>query len=257
MSQYSVKIDAFEGPLDLLLHLIKKLEIDIYDIPVAEITEQYMLYIRAMAELELDVASEYLVMAATLIAIKSRVLLPNTNLADEDEEGLAPEEDHPLTELVEQLTQYKRYKEVSETLKELEAERALVFTKAPLDLSLYSDEAADKASAKFLHEGGDVYDMLAAFRKLLRRQKLQKPIQTTLARQTMSVADRMVEVIEQIQRIGKKEVLFTDLFTQNDRTHLVVTFLAILELMKLKRLLVIQERNLDDITIQLKPEEVS
>lgn len=247
--QYSVKIDAFEGPLDLLLHLIKKMEIDIYDIPVAEITEQYMLYIREMTELELDIASEYLVMAATLIAIKSRSLLPNTNMEDEDESEFQAED--PLEELVQQLVEYKRYKEITEEFQVLEAERALIFTKAPVDLSEYSTDS----SPGFVSGEGDIYEMLTAFRKLLRRQKLQKPVQTTLKRQTISVEQRMAEVVDQI-RGAKGKTLFTSLFARYDRTHLVITFLAILELMKLHRIFVEQERNLDDITIYLKDEVI-
>ncbi|GAE43404.1 segregation and condensation protein A [Mesobacillus boroniphilus JCM 21738] len=116
--QYNVKIEAFEGPLDLLLHLINTLEIDIYDIPVAEITEQYLMYIHAMKELQLDVASEYLVMAATLLAIKSKMLLPKHEAELEDEFEFDHEED-PRNELVERLIEYKKFKEAASDLKSL------------------------------------------------------------------------------------------------------------------------------------------
>ena len=143
---YKIKIDAFEGPLDLLLHLINRLEIDIYDIPVAEITEQYVAYIHTMKELELDVASEYLVMAATLLAIKSKMLLPkHEDEWDEEEEEFLYEED-PRDELVMQLLEYKKYKEAAGEFKNLEAERELILTKTPIDLSPYSTEtSAEKA----------------------------------------------------------------------------------------------------------------
>ena len=112
--QYHVKINAFEGPLDLLLHLINRLEIDIYDIPVSEITEQYMLYIHTMQELHLDIASEYLVMAATLLSIKSRMLLPKQEEElFEDEFGEEPEED-PRDELMRRLIEYRKYKEAAD-----------------------------------------------------------------------------------------------------------------------------------------------
>src|SRR5690606_36920451 len=136
--EYNVKIEAYEGPLDLLLHLIKKLEIDIYDIPMSEITEQYLLYIHSMQVLELDIASEYLVMAATLLAIKSQMLLPKYE-EDLDDEIL--DEDYssdPREELVAKLLEYRKYKEASLDLKEKEKERALMFTKAPSDLSDYA-----------------------------------------------------------------------------------------------------------------------
>src|SRR5690606_4106514 len=138
--QYNVKIDAFEGPLDLLLHLINRLEIDIYDIPVAEITEQYLFYIHTMKELQLDIASEYLVMAATLLAIKSKMLLPKHEDEQlEDEIGMEMEED-PRDELVERLVEYRKYKEAAEDLKELEQERGLMFTKPPSDLTDFAKE---------------------------------------------------------------------------------------------------------------------
>ena len=115
--EYNVKIDAFEGPLDLLLHLINRLEIDIYDIPMAAITEQYLIYIHTMKELELDIASEYLVMAATLLAIKSKMLLPKHE--EELEEDFEYEED-PRDDLVEKLIEYRKYKEAAQELKHLE-----------------------------------------------------------------------------------------------------------------------------------------
>ncbi len=246
--QYSVKIDAFEGPLDLLLHLIKRMEIDIYDIPVAEITTQYLSYIETMNELELNVASEYLVMAATLIAIKSRMLIPNAEM--EAEEGENPEqEEDPLTELMQQLIEYKQYKEAAQDFKNLEAERALMFTRAPDDLSEFIPDTPS------FHNDTNVtiYDMIAAFQKLLRRQKLQKPLHTKVARQEISVDKRMEEVLAQILQL--KQVLFSQLFETVDKRQLVITFLAILELMKLNKIHVEQKTNLDDIMLHAKEVE--
>ncbi|PKC51255.1 segregation and condensation protein ScpA, partial [Rhizophagus irregularis] len=127
---YEVKLDAFTGPLDLLLHLIHRLEIDIYDIPMAELTAQYIDHIHAMQELELNEASEYLVMAATLLAIKSRMLLPIHEGEMEDAEFEVDGPD-PREELVNKLIEYKRYKEAAYELKNLESDRALVFTRPP------------------------------------------------------------------------------------------------------------------------------
>ena len=138
--QYNVKIDAFEGPLDLLLHLINHLEIDIYDIPVADITEQYLIYIHTMKELQLDVASEYLVMAATLLAIKSKMLLPNHREIDFEEELRWKWKKTPVKNLVERLIEYRKYKEIASDLKTLEEERGLLYTKPPSDLSEYAKE---------------------------------------------------------------------------------------------------------------------
>src|SRR4051812_323235 len=141
---YNIKIDAFEGPMDLLLHLINRLEIDIYDIPMAEITDQYLSYIHTMQHLELDIASEYLVMAATLLAIKSKMLLPK----HEDESNLDENDESfdldPRDELVEKLLEYKKYKQAALEFKTLEEERSLMFTKPPMDLSEYIKEAANE-----------------------------------------------------------------------------------------------------------------
>ena len=186
---YKIKIDAFEGPLDLLLHLINRLEIDIYDIPVAEITEQYVAYIHTMKELELDIASEYLVMAASLLAIKSKMLLPKHEEEwDEDEEDYLMED--PREELVTQLLEYKKYKEAADEFKNMEAERALLFTKPPIDLSPFTDET--KLERKDLDVS--LYDMLSAFQKLMRRKKLKRPLQTRITRQEITIDKRIQEL---------------------------------------------------------------
>lgn len=164
--EYQVKIEAFEGPLDLLLHLINRLEIDIYDIPVAKITEQYLLYVHTMRELELDVASEYLVMAATLLSIKSRMLLPKQEEELFDEEMMLEEEEDPRDELIEKLIEYRKYKSGAQTLKEREEERQKSFAKPPSDLSEYAKEV--KLSEQKLSV--TVYDMLGAFQKVLNRK---------------------------------------------------------------------------------------
>ncbi|MDQ0157221.1 segregation/condensation protein A [Robertmurraya andreesenii] len=243
---YNVKIDAFEGPLDLLLHLINRLEIDIYDIPVAEITEQYLLYIHTMKELELDLASEYLVMAATLLAIKSKMLLPKHEESLDDELEFAEEED-PRDELVERLIEYRKYKEAASDLKNLELERGLMFTKPPSDLSDYSSEVkTDKLDLDV-----SLYDMLGALQKLLRRKKLQRPLSTKITRQEIPIEQRMDEILQDL-RVNKGRRSFFDLFPSNEKEYLVVTFLAILELMKRREIIVEQDSNFSDIFVMGK-----
>lgn len=240
---YNVKIDAFEGPLDLLLHLIHTLEIDIYDIPVSEITEQYLLYIHTMKELELDVASEYLVMAATLLAIKSKMLLPKYEEDLEDEDEFAYEED-PRDELVEKLLEYKKYKQVAEELKNLEQERNLMFSKPPADLTYLMRDA----SMQHIDLNISLYDMLGAYHKLLRRKKLQKPLHTKVTKQEISIEKRMNEVMKEIgSRAGR--VSFGSLFPYHDRGHIVITFLAILELLKRNEIYAEQENNFAELYI--------
>lgn len=242
--QYKVKIDAFEGPLDLLLHLINTLEIDIYDIPVAEITEQYMLYIHTMKELQLDVASEYLVMAATLLSIKSGMLLPkHEEELEEDDFGFEPEED-PRDELMRRLIEYRKYKEAADDLRHMEEERSKVFTKPPSDLSAYAAEPASGSDPVNV----TIYDMLGAFQKMMRRKKLQKPLQTKIARQEIPIEKRMDEILDEFRRNPRRRK-FTELFPSDQKDHLVVTFLAILELMKNNSIMIEQEENFSDIYI--------
>lgn len=242
---YEVKIDAFEGPLDLLLHLINRLEIDIYDIPVAQITEQYLVYIHTMKDLKLDVASEYLVMAATLLAIKSKMLLPKHEETDyETDPEIAYEED-PRDELVERLIEYRKYKEAAHDLKTMEEERGLMFTKPPSDLSDFSKDV--KPTKPDLNVS--LYDMLAAFQKLLRRKKLQRPLATKIARQEISIETRMTEIMAELKQL-KGRTNFNDLFPYPTKDHIVVTFLAILELMKRKEIDVVQQGNFSDIFIE-------
>ncbi|MED3551188.1 segregation/condensation protein A [Cytobacillus praedii] len=244
MEHYNVKIDAFEGPLDLLLHLINRLEIDIYDIPVAEITEQYLLYIHTMQVLQLDVASEYLVMAATLLAIKSKMLLPKheEDLLD-DELGLGHEED-TMEELVERLVEYRKYKEAAVDFKEMEKERGLMFTKPPSDLSDYAKDVQPEKTELNV----SLYDMLGAFQKLLRRQKLQKPLSTKIARQEIPIETRMAEILDDLRQF-KVRKSFYDLFPVLDRENIVVTFLAMLELIKRHEIFIEQEGNFSEIYV--------
>ncbi|MGG3561396.1 segregation/condensation protein A [Neobacillus rhizosphaerae] len=242
---YQVKIDAFEGPLDLLLHLINRLEIDIYDIPVAQITEQYLMYIKTMTELKLDVASEFLVMAATLLAIKSKMLLPKHEEAYVDEDPDMSYEEDPRDELVERLIEYRKYKEAAQDLKSMEEERGLMFTKPPSDLSDFAKEKKPEKTDLNV----SLYDMLAAFQKLLRRKKLQRPMATKIARQEISIETRMIEIMDELKQLkGRKN--FNDLFPYPAKEHIVVTFLAVLELIKRKEIDVEQQENFGEIFVE-------
>lgn len=242
---YQVKIDAFEGPLDLLLHLINRLEIDIYDIPVAQITEQYLIYIKNMSELKLDVASEFLVMAATLLAIKSRMLLPkHEEVFDEENADISYEED-PRDELVERLIEYRKYKEAAQDLKSMEEERGLMYTKAPSDLSDFAKEKQPERTEIDV----SLYDMLAALQKLMRRKKLQRPMATKITRQEISIEKRMTEIMEELIKV-KVRKNFKDLFPFPEKEHIVVTFLAILELIKRKEIDVEQLENFGEIFVE-------
>lgn len=248
MVEMNFKVDAFEGPLDLLLHLIGQLEVDIYDIPMAEITDQYMEFVHTMQEMELDVASEYLVMAATLLAIKSKMLLPKQEL-EIDYDTL--EEEDPRDALVEKLMEYKRFKEAAKELKEKEAERSFYFSKPPMDLAEY-DDGSNVAELDV-----SLNDMLSAFNKMLRRKKLNKPLHTRITSQEISIDDRMDSVMGKLQKQQNHRLRFDELFEEQTKEQLVVTFLAILELMKRKLVEIEQVASFADLYVLGKGEEQS
>lgn len=244
---YNIKIDAFEGPMDLLLHLINRLEIDIYNIPMAEITDQYLGYIHTMQHLELDIASEYLVMAATLLAIKSKMLLPKHEdepILDESDENF---ELDPRDELVEKLLAYKKYKNAAYTFKTLEEERNLMFTKPPSDLSEYAQENV----VDYQTLDVTLYDMLGAFQKLIRRQKFQRPLHTKVTKQEVSIENRMTEILSELH-LTKERKTFYELFSEPEKGQVIITFLALLELMKNNAVSVEQENNFSEIWIAAK-----
>ncbi|MFD2640305.1 segregation/condensation protein A [Piscibacillus salipiscarius] len=239
-SIYQVKLDTFEGPLDLLLHLINQYEIDIYDVPMREIADQYLNYIHTLQELHLDVASEYLVMAATLLAIKSDMLLPKQELEIEDEY-----EEDPREELIQRLIEYKKYKEASHVLKEREHDANQTYTRPPIDLSKYENTVKVTKSDEVT-----IVDLAQAFQKVLRRKQLLEPMETTVQRQEVSIEKRMDEVVERLQ-INSGKQSFENLFPYHEKFEIVATFLAILELMKAVRISCYQTKNFDDIMVEL------
>lgn len=247
---YEVKTDAFEGPLDLLLHLINRLEIDIYDIKMAEITEQYMDHVHAMRVLELNEASEYLVMAATLLSIKSKMLLPihqDDDMEDDFDMDLAD----PRDELVQRLIEYKKYKEAAENLHEMEETRALYYSRPPADLSEYQSSK----QIELVDLDANVFDMLGAFQKMLRRKQLNAPLNTRISKQELSIKAQMKYVIDVLKKGGGK-LSFYDLFPTRDKKTIVTTFLSLLELMKRQIIQVEQKSNFDDLFVQLRKEDI-
>lgn len=240
---YQVKFDTFEGPLDLLLHLVNQYEIDIYEVPLKDVADQYMNYIRTMQELQLDIASEYLVMAATLLAIKSQMLLPKQEVEMEDEY-----EEDLRDELIAKLIEYRKFKEAAAGLKEREQEHFRTHMRPATDLSVYQSEIKVERSNEL-----DIVDLTQAFQKVLRRKQLLAPMETTVQRQEISIEKRMDEVLNALNdHHGKKS--FDELFSYQKRAEVVATFLAILELMKSMQVTCIQNQNFDSITVQLTGE---
>jgi len=239
-----VKLEASEGPLDLLLHLIDKNKIDIYDIPIVEITNQYMEYIEAMEESDMNIMSEFLLMAATLLDIKCRMLLP----AEVNEDG---EEEDPRAELVEQLLQYKMYKYMSYELKDRQMDGALRMYKEPT----VPDEVKEyepPVDLDLLLEGVTLSQLNSIFKEIMKRQHDKiDPVRSTfgkIEKEEVTVEDKMEYLNTYIT--SHKKFSFRDLLTkQKSKTQLVVTFLAILEMMKMGTIIVEQEGTFNDIII--------
>ncbi|ETT81219.1 segregation/condensation protein A [Viridibacillus sp. FSL R5-0477] len=248
---YEVKLEAFEGPLDLLLHLIHRLEIDIYDIPMAELTAQYMEHIRAMQVLELNEASEYLVMAASLLAIKSKMLLP-IHEGELDETEFDMDEPDPREELVARLIEYRKFKDAAVNLKDLESSRAQYFTRPPADLSAF----APAEQLALFETSVNVFDMVGAFQKMLRRKHLKAPLTTKITRHDVSIKDQMKTMMGVLKLAGGRSSFF-DLFPYEDKSTLVITFLSLLELMKRQIIAVEQNNNFEDLTVILRKEDLN
>jgi segregation and condensation protein A len=243
------KLEAFEGPLDLLLHLIDKNELDIYNIPIKEITDQYLEYVKAMHELELDVTSEFLVMAATLLSIKSKMLLPKPPVIELDDYDLDDEFD-PRAELVQKLIEYRKYKSIADLLRDKEVERSLVYTREPEDLTPFLPVVQENPVL-----GLDIGDLLIAFQRTLRKMVNRNTV-SKIRRDEISVKDRMKEVVYLLKEKGGK-LLFSKLFDyEMTREEIVVTFLALLELMKMKKVVCYQHSLFEDIVIQAKQEGI-
>ena len=239
--KYKVTIENFDGPLDLLLHLIKEQDIDIYDIKIEEITEQYLDYIRAMKELNLSVASEYLVMATELIEMKSKMLLPKKVIEIDDEY-----EEDPREVLIERLLAYKKYKEVTSEFKNLELTRKQVFTKEPENLSYYAKEQDNK-------EELGISDLIKAFNELLKKKELDKPIATKITKKELSVTEKVIKIRRILKE--KKQINFEELFEVATKEEVITSFLSILEMVKKDEITLKQDGNFKSIVISLKEGE--
>ena len=236
---YSIKITDFEGPLDLLLHLIKENNIDIYDISIDEITHQYLDYINKMQELNINVASSYLVMAAELMEIKSKSLLPNQN-----KEENSDNEEVSKDNLIKKLIEYKKYKEVTKEFKELEELRQEIYIKAPESVNDYITEHIYK------NDDVSVSDLVLAFKKFLERKEMEKPLSTKVTNREYSVRERKSNILKLLK--DKKKMEFTELFDEYNKSYVVVTFLSILEMTKEETINLKQEHNFGQIFIELK-----
>src|SRR5215468_2874231 len=226
---YRVKLEIFEGPLDLLLYLIKKDEIDIYDIPIARITEQYLAYLELMQELDISVAGDFLVMASTLIYIKSKMLLPPEPKVDgEDDLG-----DDPRAELIERLLEYQKFKSASQMLYSRGEIESACYTRGPLE----TDSSNPEVSAT-------LFDLLRVFREVLKRAEAQ--IEMEIARDEMTIAEKLAQIHAMLEE--RERINVCELFEMSrSKRELIITFLALLELVKEWKIYLTQSELFGDI----------
>jgi segregation and condensation protein A len=239
--RYHVRLPVFDGPMDLLLHLIRKNEVDIYDIPIAEITRQYLETLDVMQELNIDLASEFLVMAATLIHIKSKMLLPPPH-----EDGTTDEiGEDPRQELVARLLEYQRYKEAAQQLHQQEEVRAAIWIRPEEAIKGISGNGHDEAPDGLVEV--DLFELISAFREVLER--VRRRVDLVYEREVVSI-EEMIERVK-ARLVPGAQSFFVDLFEEaRDRATVIVTFLAILELTRLREIRIFQQNLFGPIHVQ-------
>ena len=231
-----ITIDNFEGPLDLLLHLVKESNIDIFDISIVDITDKYLEYINREDSLNINVSSSYLVMAAELMYLKSKSLLPSMNKEEESDEEITREN------LINKLLEYKRYKEMTPKFKEMEEERKKIYIKGPERINDYVENNYDGEAS--------VEDLLNAFKKFLERKDMEKPLETTITSREYSVRERKSGIRNILKT--KKKAYLEELFDEYNKAYIVVTFLSVLEMVKEKDIVIKQDKNFDKILLELR-----
>jgi len=241
---YKVKLDVFEGPLDLLLYLIQKEEVDIYDIPIAKITDQYLEYMELMQLLDLNIAGEFLVMAATLMHIKSKLLLP-----PDETEGAEDQEADPRAELVKRLLEYKKFKEAASELSERESTQKHFFARVGSGINM---DELPPAEDKFFE--ASLFDLITAFTKVLK--DVPKDAFYQVVKDEFTVSEKIHDILHLMTE--RKSMLFTELFrTARNKFEIITMFLAVLELIKMKEIIVRQSFQFADIEVIRNTETIA
>ncbi len=238
--KYNIILESFEGPLDLLLNLISKTKIDIYDIPIHIITKQYMEYIYNMEKMNLEIPSDFLIMASTLIEIKSKMLLPKEKVIFEGEEF----ELDPRDELVKRILEYKKYKEAAEDLREFEKEKSKTYYKPKEDLTIFENESID-----FNNFNLDL--LISSVNRILDKKGLPKELNDIkqIKREEYKGSDCIDKILKELER--KKRIYFNDLIDcYSEKNEIISYFLSLLELIRNKDILVIQESAFSDLIIE-------
>lgn len=240
--EYKVELDIYSGPLDLLLYLIKKNEVDIYDIPIATITEQYLKHLDLLRDLDINIAGEFLVVAATLMLIKSRMLLPKEEIADDEDE------EDPRMALVRQLIEYKRFKDAAGELSERAELQAMKYPPS-YEFKLASDNGDGEPLKEI-----DLWDLFSAFKKVL--AETGAGLTQTIVRDDISIEVYTRDLLSRLR--GEKYISFLELFKDNkDRISIIGTFLAVLELTRIGRIVIEQNQLFGDIYIRLTEKEAA
>lgn len=233
---YKIKLELFEGPLDLLLYLVKKDHLNIYDIPIAKVTEQYLEYINFMQLLDLNIAGEFLVMAATLMQIKSKMLLPAEESAAEEEE-----QEDPRAELVKRLLEYEKFKEIAETLRERESDQREVFKRPKPEIELKDEQGKEE-----VYFEASIFDLLNAFSSALK--DIPKEVFYEVIKDEFTIEEKIHDILHVL--LEKRTLRLSELFSKaKHKIEVVVTFLAILELIRLKEIICLQKEAFQDIEL--------
>lgn len=235
MSDYKIKLESFEGPMALLMHLLEKNQLDIYDIPIAMVTEQYLEYLQKLEQFNIDIASEFLVMAATLLQIKSRMLLPKLPKVIEE----SNEEEDPRQELVDRLLEYRKFKQMSTIMEDMMRQREQLFTRLPQEFDVELP----------LPVGLKLEDLLSAFAAVWESSIDEYEL---VAREEFSVQDKIYDILHLLYKHKGKIEFSQAVIRRGTRTEVIATFLALLELIKLQRVTINQQESFGPIYITLK-----
>ena len=238
IGMYKIKLPNFEGPFDLLLYFIQRDELNIYDIPIAKITEEFLTYIKIMQQFDIELAGEFIVMSSHLMYIKTQMLLPRPQ-TDEDGEEI----EDPRTELVEQLLEYKQIKEAAEEINELHQEQRYTYYRHLFD----ADLNRSKSIAEYSNAG--LFDLIKAFNRVIDRNK-EKNLKHVVDVEPITIEEKSNEIISKLN--SKKRISFFKLVDNAIKIEIIVTFLSLLELIKQKRIFIFQKDNFDDIVIAQK-----
>jgi len=235
MSEYKIKLDTFEGPMALLMHLLEKNQLDIYDIPIAIVTEQYLAYLKALEEFNIDIASEFLLMAATLLQIKSRMLLPKLpKVIEEVDDGIDPRQ-----ELVERLLEYRKFKQISTVMEDMLKQREQFFTRLPQE---FPNEISVPVGLR-------LEDLLSAFAAVWESSIDDYEV---VPREEFSVQDKMYDILQLLYKFQGKIEFSQVMIRKGTRSEVIAAFLALLELIKLQRVTIKQQETFAPILILLK-----